>query len=335
MLAAIALMLLSTTAPSSVALEFEFKLQYRGPWRTGVDQWARGVLELEVDDGEHVLVAPLEDPWVLRWYPRSGELKLGSVEAARVGADPYSGYAPRRIAQAERLAKRWWRDDPGPTGAVLPPWADRVAGFWSSCRRGSPPELASEAVYPFHVLGPFDGRLRFTVEEGGALDARSIVERVSAPWVAAGEGAQVGYGAWMARRPRWEPALYQAIAAALELLDWPLTAGASFRTGDVLERAAAVAATLNPRAAGKLDWHGGAFGRAERLGPHVVFDSGEIPFDRGAWRLWRASRYVDGETRPRDDDLQLLIDGDCGLRAWLRIGYRELQRSAIASSSSR
>lgn len=304
----LAVLLLALSAPSGAAeveLEFEWKLRYRPRFSFlpgAVDQWAGARLALDREGSTLALRAPLEHPWVLRWYPGKDELKLGTTVTVAVdetAGHPYAALAPeaaRRAAARERA----WRDDP----------------FFRDCREraGETPRLSPDPVYPFWALGDPAGRLAFRLLPGGeAVDVR---ERLSEPWLpdgwaAARRGeAREGTGYWEAERPDWEPRLYPAIAAALGALGERVP----------LAAVAAVAETLNPRARGRLDW-----------GDATLPPGGPFPVDGGRYRARverTASPAPHGSAQgaaPGAQRVRVRIESardPCALRVELTVGYR-------------
>lgn len=159
----LAVLLLALSAPSGAAeveLEFEWKLRYRPRFSFlpgAVDQWAGARLALDREGSTLALRAPLEHPWVLRWYPGKDELKLGTTVTVAVdetAGHPYAALAPeaaRRAAARERA----WRDDPffrdcreraGETPRLSPTRSTRSGR--SGTRRGGSPSGSCRAVRP-------------------------------------------------------------------------------------------------------------------------------------------------------------------------------------------
>jgi hypothetical protein len=363
-------------APSPTSrreLYFEFKLLFRGAGlgrSAGVDQWAGGRLLMELrraagaDDEPSwslELIGPLEDPWTFRWYPGRDEAKLGAaVSVVEPQGDPYHSLARLLEPQVRERYRLWWRDDSvGATAPHAPSWRARTDSFWSDQHRSEEQEkdpLPADAVYPFYVLGDPRGRFGARVEANGRLVGDSIHDRMSRPWLPQGwheslSGRPVeGYGYWERKRPRWEPATYQALAAALRLLAWPclnertdqgiyelLVEPAEDRSpevsgADLPERLADVITVLQPRAAGRLDWHGGTPMRFRVLSSSaeqvvVVGESDTLSFVGKPdlrYRVWRYFRHDPVAARPEHDELQMLVERISGpaTKAWIKIGYR-------------
>lgn len=357
----------ATTPALPVELYFELKLllrERRGPLRVEVDAWAGGRLALqarELPGGRAFeLQSVIEHPWVFRWYPTRREAKLGvAIAVPSPAADPYASLAVLVEAQAHERWRRFWLDDRVDAAAPRsPPWAVRADGFWTArhvAARERRDALPEAPVYPFHVLGPLPGRLRFRTDARGAVVRGSIEEQVSSPWLAnegwsaARRGATVvGYGYWApTARPQWEPRTYQALAAAVALLAW--SPRGSPQAGAVeeliprggVEDVSAVVAALLPRAAGRLGGRGAAPARMQRQvddARHTVIVGGSEPFSpRGAAelraRFWRYSRIENAGDGTVEDEVQWLVEhhDPQKLRIWLRIGYRPLSRATDPS----
>ena len=343
-------------------LYFELKLLLRATdadARVGVDQWAGGRLlaELTAADGEDGvggwwlrLVEPIEHPWTFRWYPALHEAKLGAAVSVREPrGDPYRSLAALLTPEAETRYRLWWHDDRVESTAPLrPAFADRCDGFWSAQHRQEESRkdaLAPAPVYPFYVLGEPRDRLTVRIDAAGGVVSGSAREQMSEPWLPRGwkdwrnGRREPGYGYWKRRRPAWEPATYQAFAAALELLAWPPKAA----DGDGVTRAvpldlpsafSRVIGTLQPRAARHLAWSGATSLRFRELdatpGRRAWFaESATLPLEAAAaldHRVWRYVQQEQPSGRPVQDELQLLVESSQGglLRAWVKIGYRAL-----------
>jgi len=337
---------------TEVELYFELKLLYRGQ-RSGrtlaVDDWAGGRLRMrESGDRVYRLLRPLEDPWTFRWYPALGEAKLGgAVWVADPSGDVYDQPAASLIPLAERKYREWWRDDRvRPTAPELPSFFARTENFWAEGHRLERRDpLHEDPVYPFHVLGDPRDRLRFAVNAGGAVIPGSVVETMTAPWLADGwaqsqAGREVsGYGFWESKRPHWEPRAYETLAAGLRLLGFsalPLDeAGAAPDTSsgevDLLGEAAGVVCTLLPRFGGRLGWSGSPEIRLSPLVRNAEFltlrgESAITPvggWPAGSYTVFRYTRYDRRLGRIDQDELQLLVAGagETELKLWIRIGH--------------
>jgi len=323
------------TAPAvqDIELFFEVKLLVRERFwgrRVEVDQWTGGRLRMRgksLPDGSkrYDLASVVESPWTFRWYPTEDEAKLGAaVHVERPAGDAYGALAP----ELERLARSkhalWWDADPSSPG---PRWSADNGRFWSrrhakECDEKHP--LAKHPTYPFHVLGPLEGRFAFSVRDGAVSQ---IVEHLTRPWLTDGwrrarDGETViGYGFWKSKRPRWEPRTYETLAAVLQLLG-PAPAGASASPyGDPVAQLAKILATMQPRAA-RVSRGWTASGEQPRGyvkdGQTLIEIEGSVARrDDLRFRLWR--RRADGS-----DELQILLDdrGAEALKLWVRVGYR-------------
>ena len=136
-----------------------------------------------------------------------------------------------------------------------------------------------------------------------------MFESMSTPWLpdgwrrAAGGDAVSGYGYWERTRPRWEPRVYPAFAAALRLLD-PEIRGIAVASEQLV-------APLQPAARGRIDLSGGDGEPAVRM------------------RAWR-QRSDDA------DEIQVLYDdrGEERFKLWIRAGYRKCVRAASNEAES-
>ncbi len=319
-------------AVQDIELFFEVKLLLRERFwgrRVEVDQWTGGRLRMRgvsSPDGSkrYDIAAVLESPWTFRWYPTKDEAKLGAaVHVERPLGDAYGTLAPELERLAGSKHALWWDADPSSPG---PPWSADNGRFWSrrhAKERDEKDPLAEHPTYPFHVLGPLEGRFAFSVRDGAVSQ---VVERVTRPWLKDGwqracEGETVdGYGFWESKRPRWEPRTYETLAAVLWLLG-PAPERANDSWGDPVAQLAEVLATMQPRAA-RVSRGWTASGEHHRVrvenGKTLIENEGGVTRrDDLRFRLWR-SRAAGF------DELQILLDdrGAEAFKLWVRVGYR-------------
>jgi len=332
-------------AVQDIEVFFEVKLLVRERFwgrRVEVDQWSGGRLRMRgtsLPDGakRYDIVGVEESPWTFRWYPTKDETKLGAaIHVERPVGDAYGALAPELEPLARSKHALWWDADPSSPG---PAWSADNGRFWSRRHAKEHDEkdpLAEYPTYPFHVLGPLEGRFAFSVRDGAISQ---ILEHVTQPWLPDGwqrarDGEKVdGYGFWNSKRPRWEPRTYETLAAALRLLG-PAPAGPGDSPwGDPVAQLAEILATMQPRAA-RVSRGWTASGEQSRVrvedGRTLIEIEGDVARrDDLRFRLWR--RRADGS-----DELQILLDdrGTEALKLWVRVGYRPASKTRASGSPS-